>query len=81
MTVRAGGLYALYGLYLKQPIRPPIKIRMTLDDWRTMQEFIDTMRVCKHYDVVYIYTQLQKLNAFHHCATPQQEEYAFVDGD
>ncbi|KFB45913.1 AGAP010319-PA-like protein [Anopheles sinensis] len=37
---RIGAFYLLYALYFKQPIFLFCKIRITLDDWRAMKEFI-----------------------------------------
>ncbi|XP_067002537.1 snRNA-activating protein complex subunit 1 [Anabrus simplex] len=66
---KIGGLYMLYGLYFKQPTGHWIKIRITLDEFKEIRKFHDTVRQDRHHDANFILSKLVYVGAFHFCAT------------
>lgn len=63
---RIGGLYLLYGMYYKMPI-DQFKIRVKLDDWRSIMELHAEIKEAEHLDANYILCKLIVDNAFHFC--------------
>lgn len=63
---RVGGLYLLYGVYYKMPI-DQFKIRVKLDDWRSIMELHAEIKEAEHLDANYILSKLIADNAFHFC--------------
>jgi len=70
--IRFAALYLLYALYFKQPCRPKVKIRLTLEEFDEMVEFMEETKDCYHYDVVYAWAKLFSEAAFHYVAAPGQ---------
>ncbi|XP_076627852.1 proximal sequence element A Pbp45 [Colletes latitarsis] len=63
---RIGGLYLLYGIYYKMPI-DQFKIRVKLDDWRSIMELHAEIKEAEHLDANYVLCKLIADNAFHFC--------------
>ncbi|CAL7933367.1 unnamed protein product [Xylocopa violacea] len=63
---RIGGLYLLYGIYYKMPI-DQFKIRVKLDDWRSIMELHAEIKEAEHLDANYILCKLIIDNAFYFC--------------
>jgi len=70
--IRFAALYLLYALYFKQPCRPMVKIRLTLEEFDDLVEFMEETKDCDHYDVVYAWAKLFSESAFHYVAAPGQ---------
>ena len=62
--VRAAAVYLTYALYFRQPLRPRIKVRLTLPELRDVSEFIDRCREEQHWDLVYVWARLLQDHAF-----------------
>ena len=62
---RAAAIYLLYSLYFKQPARPMVRIKVTMDEYADMSKFIDKCRMEKHWDLAYVWVKLMTDNAFH----------------
>ncbi|XP_053981352.1 snRNA-activating protein complex subunit 1 [Hylaeus volcanicus] len=63
---RVGGLYLLYGVYYKMPV-DLFKIRVKLDDWRSIMELHAEIKEAEHLDANYVLSKLIADNAFHFC--------------
>ncbi|XP_076680498.1 proximal sequence element A Pbp45 [Andrena cerasifolii] len=61
---RVGGLYLLYGVYYKMPIEQ-FKIRVKLDDWRSILDLHAEIKEAEHLDTNYILCKLIADGAFH----------------
>lgn len=68
---RIGGLYLLYGIYYKMPVEQ-FKIRMKLDDWRSIMELHAEIKEAEHLDANYILCKLITDNAFIFCMFDQE---------
>ncbi|XP_034036849.1 snRNA-activating protein complex subunit 1-like [Thalassophryne amazonica] len=68
--IRVGGLYLLYGFYHLQLSVPPLKIRLALKDWDSVQKFLRDAVNAGHYDVVYVFKKLAAAKAIHYTAMP-----------
>lgn len=68
--IRFAAMYLLYALYFKQPCRPMVKIRLTLEEFDEMVEFMDDTRDCHHYDVMFSWAKLFSEAAFLYVASP-----------
>lgn len=64
------GLYLLYGFYVKQSLNPPVKIRITLEQWKQLRDIFSIATREHHLDICFILRRLQLMNAFHFVATP-----------
>ncbi|XP_076349145.1 snRNA-activating protein complex subunit 1-like [Tachypleus tridentatus] len=64
------GLYLLYGFYVKQSLNPPVKIRITLEQWKQLRDIFSIATREHHLDICFIVHRLQLMNAFHFVATP-----------
>lgn len=63
---RIGGLYLLYGVYYKMPI-DQFKIRVKLEDWRSIAKLHAEIKEAEHLDANYILCKLITDHAFHYC--------------
>ncbi|XP_076655426.1 proximal sequence element A Pbp45 isoform X2 [Halictus rubicundus] len=63
---RIGGLYLLYGIYYKMPT-DLFKIRIKLNDWRSISELHAEIKEAEHLDANYILCKLILDNAFYFC--------------
>lgn len=63
---RIGGLYLLYGVYFKMPI-DQFRIKIKLDDWKSILELHAEIKEAEHLDANYILCKLIASNAFHFC--------------
>lgn len=62
---RLATLYLMYAMYFKQPTKDFCKFRFTLDDWRKMKNFYDTISVePKYLQARAIFWRLYQSNAF-----------------
>lgn len=68
--IRVGGLYLMFGFYHTQLAVPPVKIRLALKDWASVQKFVKDSVNSGHLDVVYIYEKLVAAKAIHYAAMP-----------
>eukprot|EP00095_Tigriopus_kingsejongensis_P010958 maker-scaffold129_size324999-snap-gene-1.20 protein:Tk10958 transcript:maker-scaffold129_size324999-snap-gene-1.20-mRNA-1 annotation:"snrna-activating protein complex subunit 1" len=57
--LRAAALYALYSIYLKQPLKKKVRIRLTQSEFKSTQSFIAECQEEQHWDLVYCWCQLQ----------------------
>ena len=76
--IRVGGLYLLYCLYFKQPIRYFAKIRVNLPDWREISKFIARITQEQHHDALFAFKTLQFKQAFLHTLTSAEMGPEFV---
>lgn len=70
--LRYAGLYMMYALFFKQPCRPRVKLRLTLEEMKELQDLAEQARVENHWDVVYAWSKLFNQHAFHFTALPTQ---------
>ena len=70
--MRYAGLYMMYALYFKQPCRPRVKLRMTLEEVTSLVALVEQARSDCHWDVVYAWSKLFTSHAFHYTAMPTQ---------
>ena len=70
--LRYAAIYMLYALYFKQPCRPLVKIRLTLDQFTDLQETVAEAKKDKHHDVVYAWAKLFTMSAFHYVVADTQ---------
>lgn len=68
--IRVGGLYLMFGFYHTQLAFPPVKIRLALKDWASVQAFLKDSMDSGHQDVVYIYRKLISGKAIQYTAMP-----------
>lgn len=68
--IRVGGLYLMFGFYHTQLAFPPLKIRIALRDWASVQAFLKDSMDSGHQDVVYIYRKLVSIKAIQYTAMP-----------
>lgn len=68
--IRVGGLYLMFGFYHTQLAVPPVKIRIAMRDWASVQKFLKDSLDSGHQDVVYIYQKLVTTKAIHYTAMP-----------
>lgn len=68
--IRVGGLYLMFGFYHTQLAVPPVRIRLALRDWASVQKFLKESVNSGHQDVVYIYKKLVAAKAVHYTAMP-----------
>nr|XP_046263017.1 snRNA-activating protein complex subunit 1-like [Scatophagus argus] len=68
--IRVGGLYLMFGFYHTQPVVPPVRIRLALRVWASVQKFLRESVDSGHQDVVYIYEKLVAVKAIHYTAMP-----------
>ena len=61
---RIGGLYLLYGLYYKIPIKDAVKIRVTQEQWTHLMELHEQLKEGEHLDANFILTTLIHDEAF-----------------
>lgn len=66
--VRAGGLYLLYSLYFRQKTRPMVRIRLNLDEFRDLNDWVDRCRKDRHWELVYVWQKLRTEQAFYFVA-------------
>ena len=72
VLLRYAAIYMFYALYFKQPCRPLVKIRLTLDQFRDLQETVAEAKKDKHHDVVYAWAKLFTISAFHYVVADTQ---------
>ncbi|ELU16101.1 hypothetical protein CAPTEDRAFT_203916 [Capitella teleta] len=70
--VRVGGLYALYGFYYTQPFEPRAQIRVTMSQWKEIQDFQSEARNEQHLDTDFIFSKLVFANAFQFVAAAKE---------
>ena len=70
--LRYAGLYMMYALFFKQPCRPRVKLRLTLEEMKELQDLVEQARTENHWDVVYAWSKLFNEHAFHFTALPTQ---------
>ena len=63
---RVGGVYTWYSLYYTQP-SSNVKIRLSIDDWKTVEEFHTSLRTLGHHDADYVLCNLKSFAAFYIC--------------
>ena len=56
--VRYAALYMLYSLYFKQPCRPMVKIRLTMQDFQDLQALTAAAKLEAHWDVMYAWAKV-----------------------
>ncbi|XP_018570713.1 snRNA-activating protein complex subunit 1 [Anoplophora glabripennis] len=59
-----GGIYLLYGLYYKQPLRHWVKIRLTLEEYKKITELIEEVKRRGQYEAVYVFAKMKVDQAF-----------------
>ncbi|XP_073816763.1 proximal sequence element A Pbp45 [Musca autumnalis] len=80
---RIGGIYLMYAIYFKQPTKEFVKISVSLETWREIVAFINSLkatRQMKYDEVRYIFWRLYKADAFRftaldYCAGPELVNY------
>lgn len=70
--LRYAGLYMMYALFFKQPCRPRVKLRLTMEEMKELQALVEQARAENHWDVVYAWCKLFDDHAFHFTALPTQ---------
>jgi len=70
--LRYAGLYMMYALFFKQPCRPRVKLRLTLEEMKELQGLVELARSENHWDVVYAWSKLFNEHAFHFTTLPTQ---------
>ncbi|XP_043279789.1 snRNA-activating protein complex subunit 1 isoform X2 [Venturia canescens] len=68
---RIGGLYLLYALYFKMPLKGP-KIRVKIEDWQDIVEIRGEIVQAEHHDASFILSKLMLENAFVHSSLEQE---------
>ncbi|KAM4690621.1 snRNA-activating protein complex subunit 1 isoform 2-T2 [Rhinophrynus dorsalis] len=68
--IRVGALYLLYGLYNTQLCQPKQKIRISLKDWKEIEQFHQDLINAEHFDAAYIFRQMRLKRAFYFTAMP-----------
>ncbi|XP_075145027.1 proximal sequence element A Pbp45 [Haematobia irritans] len=62
---RIGGLYLMYAIYFKQPTKEYVKISVSLDTWREITTFIDSLKSYPGMnEALYIFWRLYQAEAF-----------------
>jgi hypothetical protein len=69
--IQTGGVYILYALYYKQPIKEWVKIRLTRAEADKMVEIVEVHKSYNSLDLVFIYHKMRKDGAFQYCALVQ----------
>ncbi|GLH04972.1 snRNA-activating protein complex subunit 1 [Gryllus bimaculatus] len=67
LNEQTGGLYTLYGLYLKQPTDGLVKVRITPKDYELVEKFHEQIKVGGHHDANYILARMHIIGAFRFC--------------
>ena len=70
--LRYAGLYMMYALFFKQPCRPRVKLRLTMEEMKELQDLVDQARADNHWDVVFAWCKLFNEQAFHFTALTTQ---------
>ena len=70
--LRYAGLYMMYALFFKQPCRPRVKLRLTMEEMKELQALVEQARADNHWDVVYAWSKLFNEHAFHFTSLPTQ---------
>ncbi|CAH2003082.1 unnamed protein product [Acanthoscelides obtectus] len=80
LNTQAAALYMLYGIYYKQPLRNWVKIRMTMEEFQKLLEFVQEMGNQDQLDVVFIFRKMLRDQVFLFVATrrPLGPEDRFV---
>ncbi|XP_057706594.1 snRNA-activating protein complex subunit 1-like [Corythoichthys intestinalis] len=68
--IRVGGLYFMYAFYNTQLAVPPVRIRLTLQNWDNVQDFLRDSVLNGHLDVIYVYRKLVSARALEYTAMP-----------
>lgn len=68
---RIGGIFLLYGLFLRMPYRGP-RIRMIMTEWENLLILQCEFYKEKQYEAIYILQQLIKKRAFGYCLFEQE---------
>ncbi|XP_050296751.1 uncharacterized protein LOC126736448 [Anthonomus grandis grandis] len=68
---KIGCFYLLYGLYYKQPLKDFVKIRLTLEEYRSLKALMQTMCDKGQYDALYIFAKMKSDEAFVFVAHPK----------
>lgn len=63
---RIGGLYLLYGLYYKMPIKDMVRIRVTLEQWSHFLELQEQLKAGEHVDANFVLSTMIHDDAFSH---------------
>ena len=66
---RAAAFYLLYVLFLKQPCRPQVRIKINYVDFSDLIDWISDCRLARHWEIVYCWTKLLAEHAFIFVAT------------
>ncbi|XP_022090796.1 serine/arginine repetitive matrix protein 1-like [Acanthaster planci] len=69
---RVGALYILYALYMTQPHVPKFKIRISLDQWKSVASLVDTLQSQGHLDTLYVFHKMTVSKAFMFTAMPKK---------
>ena len=64
MGYRAAALFLLYALYFKQPLRPIVKIRVNLSEYKDLVNWTKELREDEHWEVVFCWARLISDHAF-----------------
>ena len=70
--LRYAGLYMMFALFFKQPCRPRVKLRLTMEEMKELLALVDQARADNHWDVVYAWCKLFNEHAFHFTAISTQ---------
>ncbi|KAF5283087.1 hypothetical protein FQA39_LY17428 [Lamprigera yunnana] len=71
IAIQVGAFYLLYAMYYKQPTKVKIRIRLTLDDYKSLQKLTKVMEKWNVMDGLFIFTKLKLEGAFRLVATHQ----------
>nr|CAI5847345.1 unnamed protein product [Callosobruchus analis] len=80
LNTQAAALYMLYGIYYKQPLKKWVSIRLTMEEFRRLLEFIQEMNNVGQLDPVYVFKKMFTDRAFIYVAArrPLGPEDRFV---
>ncbi|CAG9767560.1 unnamed protein product [Ceutorhynchus assimilis] len=71
LPIQVGAFYLLYGLYYKQPVEHLFKIRLTLEEFKSIKSLMERVKPKGHYDILYIYAKMLSEYAFKFVACPR----------
>ncbi|CAD7088214.1 unnamed protein product [Hermetia illucens] len=75
---KIGALYLIYAVYFKQPTEQFVKFKVTLEKWKILKEFVESLRNDPTtIQVRYIFHKLITVNAFRLVA--MENDYGFED--
>ena len=64
LGTRSAAFYLLYALFIKQPLRPIVRIRVTLEEYDNLAEWMKDLRTDRHWELVYCWSKLVANHAF-----------------